>query len=35
MLNGFDFSKIDYIIMEKMPNDKALLEKIKDKLIIA
>lgn len=35
MLKGFDLSKIDYIIMEKAPNDKALLEKIKEKLIIA
>ncbi len=35
MYNGFDFSKIDFVIMEKQPNDPALIEKLKDKLIIA
>ena len=35
MYNGFDFSKIDYVIMEKMPNDKELVSILKDKIIIA
>ena len=35
MHKGFDFDKIDFIIMEKMPTDLALIEKLKDKLIIA
>ena len=34
MYNGFDLSKIDYVVMEKMPNDTALIQKLKDKLII-
>ena len=35
MHNGFSFDKIDFVIMEKLPSDKALIEKLKDKLIIA
>jgi len=35
MYNGFDFSKIDYVIMEKSPCDKELESVLKDKLIIA
>lgn len=34
MYNGFDFSKIDFVIMEKAPNDSALMQQLKDKLII-
>lgn len=32
---GFDFSKIDYVITEKMPSDNELIKKLKNKLIIA
>ena len=35
MHKGFDFDKIDFIVMEKLPEDKALVEKIKCKLITA
>ena len=34
MYNGFDFSKIDLVIMEKAPSNSALMQKLKDKLII-
>ena len=34
MYNGFDFSKIDFVIMEKAPQNSALIQKLKDKLII-
>ena len=35
MHNGFDFSKIDFVITEKMPSDIELIKILKDKLIIA
>lgn len=35
MHKGFDLDKIDFVIMEKMPTDLALIEKLKNKLIIA
>jgi len=35
MYNGFDFAKIDFIVMDKMPTDMELVQKLKDKLIIA
>lgn len=35
MFNGFDFSKIDYVIMDKVPCDKEIERALKDKLIIA
>ncbi len=35
MHKGFDFSEIDLVITEKMPEDNKLVEKLKNKLIIA
>lgn len=34
MHNGGDFTKIDFVIMEKLPSDKALINVLKNKLII-